>query len=791
VPLINTRTQVNNFLTFANMLKSILCIAMGALLLSMHAQTPIGQWNVHVPYQSAVDVAVANGKVWGALEASVIAVDREDLSITRFTKASGLSDVEVAAMAYDDATGAVVIAYTNANVDVIEGNTITNIPDIRNALIIGDKSVNGIFAQNGTAWLSCGFGIVKLNIDRKEIDDTYYVGSGNTNLQINDIWANDDFIFAATEDGVIRGTIDPFINLSDADNPEGWFRFDLEHHNIPEAPTDAIDLLNGTLYAFLGDELFSLPMTDTLWTSIAHDPEWTTMGTTASEGNLYVAQAILDENDNFLDSRIGTFDGSNFSFLSLNGHFKRPMNVDVDSDGVIWFSDYFDGLTRILGNGTDNFIANGPYKRTVMGMDYFDGSMYVASSSMSYSLDGDERDLPYGFYRSQNQVWANFNEFNVPGLAGMTDIATIEAIPAENKILLAAHDNGIIEFDLNDGSTSIQEKPSEEDDPYRCIALAGDEFGNVWIANAYAEKTPLVCRRPGGSYVNYTSKISSILGKPINSITVDEFNQIWLTTSGSGVYVYNYNGSLEDESDDVLKSIGTPFNLPSSDARCITSDQDGEVWIGTAAGIGVVFCPGAILNNSCIVDRICIPRQDTTNFCDNLFENEIINCITIDPGNRKWIGTNSGVFLQSADGLETIYHFTEDNSQLLSNVIRSVGVDESNGDVYIGTSKGINSFRAEATFTDEETSGAPFVYPNPVRPEYRGLIAIRNLPNNANVKIVDVAGHLVHETESIGGQAVWDGLDVHGKRPQSGVYIVLSADDDGKFKRTAKFVFIK
>jgi len=773
------------------MLRSIPFIVLSCLIVTIQAQSPIGQWKVHVPYQSAVDVAVADGIIWGALEASIIAVDAEDQSIMRYTKASGLSDVEVASMAYDASTGAVVIAYTNANVDVIEGNSITNIPDIKNAFITGDKSINGIFTENGNAWISTGFGIVKLDIERKEIEDTYRVGPGNSNIRINDIWANDDYVFAATADGVIRGTIDPFINLSDADNANGWFRFNFERHNIPEDEVDAIDELNGKIHAFIGDELFALPLNDTSWTALAHDPDWETVGTRSEGNQLYVAQAILDEGGNFLDSRVGTFNGSVFSFVDLGSNFPRPRNIDVDENGTIWYPDFFGGLTRILGNSTDNFIANGPYKRTVMGMEYYNGAMYASSAGMSFTLDGDEQDLPYGIYRSQDQSWFNFNEFNVPGLSGMTDIADIEAIPAENKLLITSHDNGLIEFDLDDQSTLIIDKPSDEDNTYRSISMASDEFGNIWIANAYASKTPLVCRRPGGEYVPFASKTGNILGKPINSITVDEFNQIWMTTAGSGAYVYYYNGTLTDESDDILKSIGTSFNLPSTDARCVTSEMDGEVWIGTAGGIGVVFCPGSILNNNCIVDRICIPRQDTTNFCDNLLENEVINCISIDPGNRKWIGTNDGVFLQSADGLETIYRFTEENSPLLSNNIRSIAVDEQNGDVYIGTSKGINSFRAEATLTDEGSSGDPFVYPNPVRPEYRGPIAIRNLPNNANVKIVDVAGHLVHETESIGGQAVWDGYDVYGKRPHSGVYIVLSADDEGKFKRTAKFVFIK
>jgi hypothetical protein len=164
--------------------------------------------------------------------------------------------------------------------------------------------------------------------------------------------------------------------------------------------------------------------------------------------------------------------------------------------------------------------------------------------------------------------------------------------------------------------------------------------------------------------------------------------------------------------------------------------------------------------------------------------------MAIDPANRKWIGTNGGIFLQSADGLQTIYNFTEDNSPLLSNIIRSVAVDDRTGDVYIGTDKGINTFRAEATLTEPGVSGNPYVYPNPVRPDYSGPIAIKNLANNGNVKILDAAGFVVFETESTGGTAVWDGLGANGQRVHSGVYIVLSADEDGNNKKTAKFVYI-
>ena len=760
-------------------------------LLSFGQSIPLGTWQVHAPYSSSSDVVVAGNKVWGICEAAVIAIDREDFSITRYTKASGLSDVNLAAIAYDETTEAIVIAYENANVDIIQNGGIVNIPAIKNAIITGDKTINNIHSSNGFAWLACGFGIVKLNIAEREISDTYFVGIGNSNLQINDIWADNAFVFAATEEGVIRGKISPFINLSNADDPNAWFRYNFETHQLLEVNSSTISEYNGSIYVAQSDEIHRITYDgiDETWEDINNETDWNTVSILNKNGKLFLSQNLLN-NENIVDTRIGSYNGNSFSFIQDNGQIQRPQRLDVDEEGIIWYGDLFAGVSRIENNVVDRFVPNGPYKSSVLGMAYHNETMYISSSSMNPTLPGGYPFLPYGFYASTQQNWFNYNEFNMPGLAGTFDLAVIEPIPAENKLLIGAHNSGVIEFDLDDNSVEIFEKPVGESNTYRCIGMQRDDAGNVWLSNAYANDVPLVCRKPDGTYINFTQKTTSLLGRPINYVEVDDFNQIWLSTAGSGVYVYNYNGTLEDESDDILKNVGTNFNLPSTDVRCIANDQDGEIWIGTATGIGVVFCPGSIINNNCIVDRICIPREDTTNFCDNLLENEVVNCIAIDPGNRKWIGTNGGIFLQSASGLETVHHFTTDNSPLISNTIRSVAIDEKTGDVYIGTDKGINTYRADAILTIEGKSGEPYVYPNPVRPEYRGPIAIANLPNNASVKIVDVGGNIVYETESVGGLATWDGYDINGDRVHSGVYIVLSADEDGGQKTTTKFVFI-
>ena len=154
-----------------------------------------------------------------------------------------------------------------------------------------------------------------------------------------------------------------------------------------------------------------------------------------------------------------------------------------------------------------------------------------------------------------------------------------------------------------------------------------------------------------------------------------------------------------------------------------------------------------------------------------------INTIEVDGANQKWFGTRSGLFVQSPQGEEQIAHFTADNSPLLDDEVNALAYEPQEGIMWIGTNNGLVTMRTEATggaiFHREEEV---YAFPNPVEPDYRGPIAIRGLVTDANVKITDVNGLLVSELQALGGQAVWDGLDLEGNEVRSGVYLVFSAD---------------
>jgi hypothetical protein len=182
------------------------------------------------------------------------------------------------------------------------------------------------------------------------------------------------------------------------------------------------------------------------------------------------------------------------------------------------------------------------------------------------------------------------------------------------------------------------------------------------------------------------------------------------------------------------------------------------------------------------------------NFAGFLFNGEEVRSIAVDGADRKWVATRSGAWLISPEGEKVIYHFTDQNSPLLSNDVKKITIDGKTGEVYFATLKGICSFRStatEATSINEEV----LVFPNPVPPGYGGSIGIRGLVNNAIVKITELNGRLVWQGRAFGGQAVWDGRDYRGRKISTGVYLVLISEDGSsgagkKEKAAGKIIFI-
>ncbi|MBX7227402.1 MAG: T9SS type A sorting domain-containing protein [Chitinophagales bacterium] len=746
----------------------------------LKSQSVIGSWRTHHSYVIANGLALDKNQVFCNSPYAYFSVQFDNGEINTFSKSNGLSDAGVAAIGKDTTNDILVVVYNNSNIDILKNGKIINLPDIKNKSITGDKTIYHVFATNGIAYLSAGFGLVKLDLIKEEISDTYYPGTGTTN-KVNASWATSTSIFCATENGVYKGDIAPGINLS---NPADWQAFDLSD-GIPSASSSAICVYDNQAYAAVGNSVYSYDGTD--WQAFYTENNWQTKFLNIGNNKMVFSQWKYNGSD-VVESRIVLFDGVNFEKINASAILQRPTAVAIDNQNRVWYADLYVGLNYFSNGNTTSILPNGPYAETVGKIDVMNGSIYAASAPIITRWDPLFNGV--GFYVAKDYFWETFRSNTIPELNGLLDIGTVKTIPSENKVLYGAFYHGLIEFDPAARSVQVTEKAiSAANNKFTVTGFAEDNQGNIWMSNAYTT-APIAVRKPGGSLTGYTNTLLN--NKLIKDIAVDDNNQLWLVNNGVGLVVYNTNNTIDDPSDDNAISYTTSVGaggLHTNAVTCIVKDAEGELWIGTEEGISVVRCPFAAFDRQCDAERICVPRGDTSNFCDYLLEDENIRCILVDPANRKWIGTNNGLFLISADGLKTIHYFNEDNSPLISNKIKSLAFEPNSGDLYIGTEIGIQSYRTDATLT-ANSDAKPFVYPNPVREDYNGPIAIKNLPNNAQVKITTVSGKLVYETIALGGQAIWDGNLLSGEKAASGVYLVFAVNDSGKEKAVTKFVLI-
>lgn len=775
---------MSSFHPYFRAFRLVLLLLSGLSPLGIRAQhAALGSWTAQVPLQSATSICQSKNYVYAACTYGVLGVSIDNNWMEQYTKVSGLAEVYVSQVAYDTATSTLVIGYLSSNIDLIRDGKITNLPYLKNASITGDKNIYSIYCVNGKAYVGTGFGVLQIDLNKQEISDTYTFNDGSSTIKVDAIWADTTAIWCATAKGVIMGQIAPNVNLL---NFNDWVQYST---GIPQTEASAITSFQGKIVAAIGNTLYQYDGTS--WSTLFTDASWQTMQLNNAYGQLLIAQQKV-VGSNITDARIGKWNGTSFTFYTGNFNIARPTQILQDKNGDLWHTDQYRGLIRQENGQFNAKIPNAPIAITSKEMDFLNGTLWVTSSDIrnGWSPVFNQN----GIYKCTDYNWENYTIYNTPALDTFFDIAVVKAIPAQNRLIFGSQ-TGILEYDVANNVFSVNKyRPNASNPSEKIFRITGadlDAQGNVWMSDAYSN-VPIVCRKADGSYTYFNT--GYLNGKLAKDIVVDDNNQVWVAKEdgSGGLVILNYGADIDDKSDDQYFNLaaGSGYgNLPVNNVICMAKDKDGVIWLGTSQGIAIISCSAYVVDNACEAEQICIDRKDGSGFCDNLLQDENINCITVDAANRKWIGTNNGVFLVSADGQNTVHYFNETNSPLLGNYVRSVTINPLNGDVFFGTDKGICTYRAEATSTTSDTP-EPYVYPNPVRADYEGPIAIYGIPDNCNVKIVDVSGNLVYETTATGGQALWDGRLTNGNRAATGVYFALcTSTTDKKQKAKLKFLF--
>ncbi|GGM77001.1 hypothetical protein GCM10010967_05720 [Dyadobacter beijingensis] len=247
---------------------------------------------------------------------------------------------------------------------------------------------------------------------------------------------------------------------------------------------------------------------------------------------------------------------------------------------------------------------------------------------------------------------------------------------------------------------------------------------------------------------------------------------------GGGIIVSNADGSRKKV---LSTSIGNG-SLPASKINSLALDTDGYVWFASAKGAGY-FIPDGVLEASRVDALLPIYGQR------RLFNNEECTAIAVEPGNRKWIGTRTGLYQFSADGTELVRKFTAADSPLPSDMITALRFEGETGLLFIDTPAGMVSYQTDSKTAAERLADIR-IFPNPVRPGYSGNVGISGLTAQSTVKITDLAGRLVFETRSEGGMASWNLNDYTGRRARGGIYMVFVVGADGNERQAGKLAII-
>ena len=649
---------------------------------SYRAIAAIGDWKAYMAYSEVQEIEQAGNLIFVQASNNLYVYNQNDQSIQTFSKMDYLSDCGIQHIAYNKAAKRLLIFYSNANMDLmnISNYDVQNLSDYYSASTTGEKTVNDIYMYGKYAYMSNGFGIIKVNVADGEISDTYNLG-----FKVNWCEIKDSHIYAYSQ-------------------------------------------TNGQYRALLTSNLLD-------------KNNWSKVGG-------YVAKKQEDKS----------------------------------------------ALKQIIST----LQPGGPKYNNFYGMRFVNNLLYTCGGLWGHLIDAGR---PGTIQLLDKGNWTIYDD-SIAAKTGIkyVDVNSVDVDPLDPNHVFAGAKSGLYEFQNGkfikhyNSENSLITSFNNTSKNYQLItSVKFDTDGNLWMLNSQSPSNQsLIEYTKEGKWVSHHKPELYNLGS-LECLMQDSRGLLWFVNNHHelpSIYCYQASTDQLNKYSSFVNEDGA--TLSPVFIRYVTEDKNQDIWIGTNIGPLLLYKKD-ITSDTPIFTQVKVPRNDGTNYADYLLSGVDISCIAIDGSNRKWFGTNgNGIYVISNDCLTQIYHFTTNNSNLLSNNIEAIAINEQTGEVFAGTDKGLCSYMSDASSPNNEmTKDNVWAYPNPVKPDYTGLITITGLSFDADIKIVTTNGILVNQGRSNGGTYTWNGKDLKGQKVASGIYMVETATSDGSKGTVCKIAIVK
>ena len=746
---------------------------------------PNQNWKGYFSYNQIKDISEASNKIYAAAENTLFSKSLISNDIQTINTINGLSGETISAIYHSDTFNKTIVGYESGLMIVVNDadGSMLNVVDIINKNIPSNiKKINHFMEYNGIVYVSCDFGIVQYKLATLEFGDTYFIGPNGQEVKVYQTTIFNNEIYAITQLNGIRKAATTNPNLNDFSQ---WQVFDNGYWTgLVTFNNQLIGMnANNNIYKFSGTSFSQFGALGQTGLDIRATSNYLIV---TSINHVYVYNQSLNQLVHIQNSQV-TSTSVTFSCATT---INETIFIGTNENGLLT-------STITNPNNLEIIMPDGPLKNNIFAIDSSTSNLWAVYGGYNVGYN------PYGYLDLGQPASFGISKFtqngwlNIPysDVLGAKALSRIIVNPNdESKVYISSFQSGLLKLE-NDIPTILYDQTNSGletltfDGPNISVRINGtayDRNGDLWVTNTFV-KNGLKVFRSNGQWQSYNMEniINNYQSLVMGRMAIDKNGTKWICTAYDGVIAFNENAN-------VFKKItfGEDLgNLPTPDVRALAVDNRSQLWIGTTKGLRILGSTSSYNGtDQMTTNRIVI---DENGIGSELLYEQFITDIVVNGSNQKWVGTvDSGAFLFSSNGQETIYHFTKDNSPLPSNVINDIDINPTTGEIFFATDKGMVSFQGTSTKPADSLKDV-YVYPNPVRPEFVGTVKIAGLISKANIKITDIEGNLVYETTSEGGTIEWDTTAFGKYKVASGVYMIFIAAEDASETAVKKVMIVR